>query len=563
MGDAYSELDEGQRGGDVTVVGNRTSPFVIGYAVVLTILAVAAVVLLGVVYFNDDDDNDSNSATVTPLTEFVWRDDPAYNVDWDFDPVKGEGYTLYNINLTSGTWLTPTDSSTFVYYHWLQFCVPDELEDPSFAFLWITGGSNDPDSIPTSTSSEVISMCLGSKTLSFALRQVPNQGMTFQGDPTQQNRKEDAIIAWTWAHFINNTLEPDWLARMPMTRAGIRAMDAGQAFWETIRSEDQKPIDRFVVGGASKRGWTSWMVGSMNDPRVVGIMPVVAPIANITPQMDEQYRSLGFWSWVLYDYYSLNLMGWLFTDVFQEMTQIIDPLYYQPEMAKIKKFQIGGTNDEFFQPDALKWYWDGIPGDKLYRIVAGANHGLQVPGENSEEQVFAAAATFLLSFKEGFDVTLPTYSWEISEDGQTLTVYCSTAGLVEDEIVVWVSKDKTERDWRAFTCPDTSSSDCINDDAKWEKAAATKEKTGKYTYTIDTPGENLYSAFFIELSYDLVEGYSHFLVSTDVSIVPVGQFSYAPCAVCDCGWDCPPQQQPDSRHLVERGIDYDDNKVFA
>ena len=98
------------------------------------------------------------------------------------------------------------------------------------------------------------------------------------------------------------------------------------------------------------------MVGGMGDSRVVGIMPVVAPVANLTPQMDEQlisfspllflflfllplvfrflllllfpsfifafsfrYRSLGFWSWVLYDYYSLNLMNWLFTPTFQEV----------------------------------------------------------------------------------------------------------------------------------------------------------------------------------------------------------------------------------------------------
>ena len=84
-------------------------------------------------------------------------------------------------------------------------------------------------------------------------------------------------------------------------------------------------------------------------------------------------------------------------------------------MKNIKKFQIGGTNDEFFQPDALKvffftffvsflflfsllfssslllkrkakfplpqWYWDGIPGQKNYRIVAGANHGLEIDGD--------------------------------------------------------------------------------------------------------------------------------------------------------------------------------------
>ena len=49
--------------------------------------------------------------------------------------------------------------------------------------------------------------------------------------------------------------------------------------------------------------------------------------------------------------------------------------------------------------------------------------------------------------------------------------------------------------------PPPTQTDCINDDAKWTQAVAVKEKSGKYSYTIDTPGENLYSAFFIEVKY--------------------------------------------------------------
>ena len=89
--------------------------------------------------------------------------------------------------------------------------------------------------------------------------QVPNEPLTFVGDPSQKSRTEDAMIAYTWSHWINNTLEYDWLARMPMTKASILAMDAIQQYVDTL--DDVPTVKRFAVGGASKRGWTTWMVG--------------------------------------------------------------------------------------------------------------------------------------------------------------------------------------------------------------------------------------------------------------------------------------------------------------
>jgi PhoPQ-activated pathogenicity-related protein len=81
------------------------------------------------------------------------------------------------------------------------------------------------------------------------------------------------VIAWTWTHFVNNTLEPDWLLRMPMTKSSIKAMDAVQEFIETM--PEITNVERWVISGASKRGWTAWMVGCMGDPRVEAIIPIV------------------------------------------------------------------------------------------------------------------------------------------------------------------------------------------------------------------------------------------------------------------------------------------------
>ena len=35
----------------------------------------------------------------------------------------------------------------------------------------------------------------------------------------ESGRSEDDIIAWTWKHFLENTDQPEWLLRMPMTKA--------------------------------------------------------------------------------------------------------------------------------------------------------------------------------------------------------------------------------------------------------------------------------------------------------------------------------------------------------
>lgn len=43
-------------------------------------------------------------------------------------------------------------------------------------------------------------------------------GFPVQADPSQQSRHEDAVIAWTWKTFIENSSDPEILLRMPMTK---------------------------------------------------------------------------------------------------------------------------------------------------------------------------------------------------------------------------------------------------------------------------------------------------------------------------------------------------------
>uniref|UniRef100_A0A7S4N9G2 Uncharacterized protein n=1 Tax=Paramoeba aestuarina TaxID=180227 RepID=A0A7S4N9G2_9EUKA len=477
--------------------------------------------------------------TFSPLKYFVNFDDGsyAYNVSTQGAMTmsyRGDTYTLYNLFLTSGHWLTNTESNTYTQTHWLQFCIPDTIVDPTTAYLWIDGYTNrEYSNPPTSLDTTVSIPCTHSNTLSFGLYQIPNAPVYFTGDASGQRRTEDAIIAWTWAHYINNTLEPDWLARMPMTRAGIRAMDAAQQFWDTIRGS-QDGIEQFVVAGASKRGWTTWMVGAMDDPRVVSIVPVVAPIANLIPQMNEQWQSYNGFSWVLKDYIDLGLMGFLNLPVFEQLLEIIDPLSYRGALSKIAKYEIGATNDEFFMPDALKFYWDDIPGEKLWRIIPNCDH--TIVGHAGD--ALRSFTGYIASFKKGTEKPRPVYSWEISEDAMTITVTATTEGLVKAK--VWESKNKKNRDWRAAKCA-TAAPKCANAGAYFTPNNVTELEPGVFTYTIDPPTDKHYTAFFIELSYELYDNTPEMVVTSDVAIAP-REMPFPPCPddKCACGWNCAP-----------------------
>ncbi len=107
--------------------------------------------------------------------------------------------------------------------------------------------------------------------IAMNLNQVPNQPTVFVADPTQKRRYEDAIIAWTWKTFIENPDDPSILLRLPMTKAAVKAMDTAVEF---AAKNGFGNIQKFMVAGESKRGWTTWTTAAV-DKRVFAAAPIV------------------------------------------------------------------------------------------------------------------------------------------------------------------------------------------------------------------------------------------------------------------------------------------------
>ena len=65
-----------------------------------------------------------------------------------------------------------------------------------------------------------------------------------------------------------------------MTKSAVRAMDTVTSLVLST-SGNALTVDKFVVAGGSKRGWTTWTTAVV-DPRVIAIAPIVIDMLNVS-----------------------------------------------------------------------------------------------------------------------------------------------------------------------------------------------------------------------------------------------------------------------------------------
>ena len=161
----------------------------------------------------------------TALDEYVARPDASYEYHL-VKTIPGNKVTTYVLAMTSQTWLTTKEVDRPVWKHWLIVCKPDEVKS-STGLVYITGGSNDskPPEKPETMMAEIAK---STKSVVSELKMVPNEPVVF-ADETRK-RTEDELIAYTWDKFLR-TGDPKWPARLPMTKAAVRALDTITSFW--------------------------------------------------------------------------------------------------------------------------------------------------------------------------------------------------------------------------------------------------------------------------------------------------------------------------------------------
>src|SRR5688572_24296094 len=236
----------------------------------------------------------AHGANRTALDEYVAKPDSNYSFKL-VSTLPGEGGTAYVLEMISQQWLTEKEVDKPIWKHWVTIIKPDKVTSGT-ALLFIAGGSNErpaPDKIDGSFGR----IASETKSIVVELRMIPNQPLVFAGET--KGRTEDSLIAYTWDKYLR-TGDERWPARLPMTKAAVRALDTITAFCASDEGGKMK-IDKFVVAGGSKRGWTTWTTAAV-DKRVVGIVPIVIDMLNVVPSFKHHFAAYGFWAPAVGDY---------------------------------------------------------------------------------------------------------------------------------------------------------------------------------------------------------------------------------------------------------------------
>jgi PhoPQ-activated pathogenicity-related protein len=312
------------------------------FIVILTLGACAGVSLIATLGWAD-------------LQKYVDKPEAAF--EWKLkNKLDGEqsGDRIYDLQFVSQIWQENK------WQHQLQVYRPRSVAPNSTIFLWVTGGSARPEYVSMGME---LARKIGAP-VAF-LYHVPNQPLL------EGNLREDDLIAETFVRYLK-TKDENWPLLFPMVKSVIKAMDVLQAFGKKEWSE---PIDKFIVAGASKRGWTTWLTAAV-DQRIKAIAPVVIDTLNMRAQMPRQLQAFGDYSSRLTPYSSRGLLPIPETPEGERLLSMVDPWAYRDRLT-MPKLIVNGTNDFYWATDALNLYWDGIPADKWVLYVPNAGHNLR------------------------------------------------------------------------------------------------------------------------------------------------------------------------------------------
>lgn len=289
------------------------------------------------------------SESVPPeLDAYLKRPDPSFA--WS---KKEPGLASLHMRMTSQTWRNVRWTHDIVITN--PSVDGQRATASDVAILYVTGGEpNKADLAEAQKLADLAQMPVAH------LFQIPNQPLF--------GMNEDDLIAHTFEQFLK-TGDTDWPLLFPMTKAAIRAMDTVVA----ATASSSQPLKRFVVTGASKRGWTAWFAGASDDKRVIGIAPMVFDNLNMKPQLEHQLKSWGKYSEMIADYTDRGLDKILDTPPGKQLLAMVDPYAYRSRIT-VPKLIVNGSNDRYWTVDALSLYVHDLKGPTYVSIVPNAGH---------------------------------------------------------------------------------------------------------------------------------------------------------------------------------------------
>ena len=321
-------------------------------------------------------------------------------------------------------------SNAPIWEHQLKLVVPLQRKPGSPVLLYVNGGNNHapqgpqlPDRIPAEALAGELGVAVAE--LDF----VPNQNLTLDGQPSS---REDALVAYSWRKTMDQPQAERFSSlHLPMTQAVVAAMDA---------IEHKLPdAHTFVLSGASKRGWVSWLA-ALNDKRVQALVPVVADFWNVRDNFSHVYRSYGQqWPGALRDYQRNGITEAVLqgSPGLDALLKFEDVVNYREGMARLSKYVISASGDDFAVPDSAWRYLSAFNGPTQLRYLPNQAHNVK------GQQIGVALRQFMQNWLAG----KPMPQMQVDADAASGHIRASVEEPVGN-VKLWLAHNPDSRDFR-------------------------------------------------------------------------------------------------------------------
>ena len=347
---------------------------------------------------------------INKLKDYITQEDTDFS--WQ---VVASSDRLWQLKLTAHKWHG---------YRWQHriYCLEPEHPSPNeTALLWIIGSR--PAEFFIDQAGPIVRH---TGTPVFILGDVPNQ-------PLCKGLREDALIAYTFEKALQ-TDECDWLLLFPMVKSVVRALDAAEQFHQR---QWQRSLSRWVVAGASKRGWTAWLVAAI-DARIVAIVPMMYNNLNFFAQMANQVTAWGALSEKIDEYSKRNLPQLLYTARGKQLSALIDPYCYRQQLRLVKIIVIG-TNDRYWPINSSDLYYDELPPPRYLLYLPNCGHDIE-----NFSRVTAIMNAALLHVAG--ELQIPQLTWHFSRYQEKITLEHQSSPPAS-QVTLWLAQSAT-RDFR-------------------------------------------------------------------------------------------------------------------